>query len=57
MGCSLCGIFNPAICGPLCGYAGLSCGTLGYICEPAPKVPREHPTVAEDNKADSSPRR
>jgi len=34
-GCSMCGIFNPGLCAGLCPVAGLTCGTIGYICNPA----------------------
>ena len=32
--CAMCGIFNPALCGGVCPIAGLTCGSIGYICNP-----------------------
>merc|ERR1711944_138709 len=32
--CAMCGIFNPALCGGVCPVAGLTCESIGYICNP-----------------------
>ena len=32
IGCSLCGMFIPGLCGATCPLAGLFCGGSGYLC-------------------------
>merc|ERR1712063_35950 len=49
-GCSMCGIFNPGLCAGLCPVAGLTCGTIGDICNPAItdyNVPKETPPASK----------
>ena len=59
IGCSLCGMFIPGLCGATCPLAGLFCGGSGYLCTFAKgeqsKPPVEAISILPEAEAASSP--
>jgi len=54
IGCSLCGLFIPGLCGAVCPFAGIFCGSSGYLCAIASgKNPEPAEGETEEGSGDS----